>query len=87
MSIRISCSGTATEVSGSEPTNAGSSTYIKAGPMCLRNQTASQATSVAAFSRIVKAMSGSPPLAGLDRFRELPVTTISTKQGLSSDAD
>jgi hypothetical protein len=23
---------------------------------------------------------------GLDRFRELPVTTISSKQGLSSDA-
>ena len=61
MSIRISCSATATEVSGSEPTGAGSSMYTTAGQTYLRKLTDSQETSVVAFSRIVKATSGSPP--------------------------
>ena len=40
----------------------------------------------AASSRIVKAMIWVATTGGLDRFRKLPVTTVSAKQGLSSDA-
>ena len=79
-SIRINCCVTAMEVSGSEPTNGGSSIYITAGQTYSRNQMVFQATSFAVFSRTVKAMSGSP-LEGLDRFRELPVSTISIRSG------
>ena len=84
-SIRTSCCVTVMEVSGLEPTSGGLSIYITAGQTYLRNPTDSQATSAAVSSRIVKAMFGSPATRGLDRFRELPVTTISAKQGLSSD--
>ena len=64
-SIRINCSGTAMEVSGSEPVDRGlihvhhgrTDTYS-------RDRMASQATSSSGFSRIVKAMSGSATTGG-----------------------
>ena len=52
----------------------------------LRNRMACPATSSAVSSKIVKEVSGCRRLAGLDRFRELPVRSYSRKQGLSSDA-
>ena len=50
------------EVSGSEQSSGGSSMYITAGQMYLRDLMASQAMLSSAFSRIVKAMSGFPPM-------------------------
>ena len=72
MSIRINCSGTTMAVSGSEPMSAGSSMYIRAGQTYLRSQMASQEISLAVFSRIVKATSGSPPLEGWTAFESFP---------------
>ena len=85
MSIRINCSGTAMEVSGSEPTSGGSSMCTTGGQMYLRNRMASQETLSSAFSRIVKAISGSPPLEDSTGFESLLSLLISVKQGLSSD--
>ena len=60
------------EVSGSEPGGGVSSMYVMAGQTYLRKQTASQATSLAVFSRIVKAMSGSPPREDSTAFESYP---------------
>ena len=49
------------EVSGSAPANAGLSTYTTAGRTYSRKQMGFRAISAAASSRIVKAISGSPP--------------------------
>src|ERR1019366_2329904 len=72
MSIRINCSGTEMVVSGSEPTIGGSSMYITAGQTYSGNQMACQATSSLAFSRIVKAISGSLPLGDSTGFESSP---------------
>ena len=64
--------GTAMEVSGSEPTNAASSTYITAGQTYSRNQTGLPAISAAASSRIEKAVSGSPPAEDSTGFESSP---------------
>ena len=72
MSIRINCSGTAMEVYGSEPAIGGSSMYIRAGQTYLRNPMASQATSSAVFSRIVRGMCGWPPLEDSTGFETSP---------------
>ena len=74
------------EVSGSEPTSGGSSMYITAGQTYLRNRMASQATSSCSLFEDREGNVWVATTGGLDRFRELPVTTISVKQGLSSDA-
>ena len=50
----------------------GSSMCITAEPMYLRNLMASRATSSSAFSRIAKAMSGSPPLEVSTGFETSP---------------
>ena len=60
------------EVSGSGQWSGGSSMYITVGQMYFRDRMASQATSSSVFSRIVKAMSGSPPLEGSTGFESCP---------------
>ena len=84
MSIRISCSGIAMEVSGSELTSGGSSMYIREDDIFRKSDGLSGDIICSLFEdregNIWVSTAG-----GLDRFRELPVTTISEKQGLSSD--
>ena len=72
MSILINCSVTAMEVSGSEPTTEASSMCITAGQTHLRNQMASQEISSPAFSKIARAISGSPPLEDSTDFESFP---------------
>ena len=84
-SIRTSCCGTVMAVSGSELTNGGLSMYITAGRTYLRNPTDSQATSCCSLFEDREGNVWFASSRGLDRFRELPVTTISAKQGLSSE--
>ena len=83
-SIRTSCCGTVMGVSGSELTNGGLSIYITAGQTYLAK---SDGLSGDISCSLFEDREGNVWFAssrGLDRFRELPVTTISTKQGLSS---
>ncbi len=51
---------------------------------CLRGLTVSPAIRYSVSLRIGKAIFGSPPVDGLDRFRDFAVPTISVKQGLSN---
>ena len=72
-SIRTSCCGTVTGVSGLEPTNGGLSIYITAGQTYLANPTDFRATSAAVSLRIVKAMSGSPARGDWTGFESSPL--------------
>ena len=86
MSIRIDCSGTAMEVSGSEPVERGL-IHVHHGRTDVF--TRSDGLSGDVVLSLFEDREGNVWVAttgGLDRFRELPVATISVKQGLSSDA-
>ncbi len=71
-SMRTSCSGAAMADSGSGPWSAGSSTCIAAGQTYSGEPMASQATSSSGCSRIVKAISGSPPPEDSTGFESCP---------------
>ena len=86
MSIRINCFGTAMEVSGSEPRSEGSSMYMRAGQTYLAKSDGLSGDIVCSLFEDREGNVWVATTGGLDRFRELPVTTISAKQGLSSDA-
>ena len=85
MSIRINCSGTAMEVSGSEPIERGL-IHIHHGQTDVFTQ--ADGLSADIICSLFEDREGNVWVGtnrGLDRFREPPVTTISAKQGLSSD--
>ena len=74
------------EVYGSAQWSGGSSIYIMAGQMYFRDPMAFPGDVVLSLFEDREGNVWVATTGGLDRFRELPVATISVKQGLSSDA-